>query len=158
MSDYSDSEDSDYVSYDERKEILEAAIDGAETDLKSNILNVWEFISSTVALDDFDPKLGVILALKDFCKEPTNSAYEEKLIEDIVDLVGSSVETQYRLEDFVAAKFRNSLFWTSLIATLKVRYEEEEQRKRKARRRKRKAEKRERKLRKALESSTLLRL
>ena len=40
MSDYSDSDDPDYETYEERKEIIGSAIDDAESLLKEHILNV----------------------------------------------------------------------------------------------------------------------
>ena len=67
----------------------------------------------------------VILALKKFCENPTDDLHRKKLTENIVNnLVGSSIHTQYKLEEFIDKKFFNTLFWTALFAFLKKTYEE----------------------------------
>ena len=132
MSDYSDTEGEDYVSIDDRKEIIGNAIDAAEILIRRNMSIAWEFITSEeekTSDSDPDDAMQVIGALKRFCEDPTNPRYEDQLTENIVDnLVGSSLETQYRLEEFIWEYKFNSPFWTQLIQSLKDRYEEEEER------------------------------
>lgn len=134
MSDVSDIDGDDYVSVEDREQIISDAIDAAETLIRRNMPYAWEFITSDEekAGDSDDPPGGpmaVIRAFKRFCREPTSSIYEDALSENIVDgLVGSSLETQYKLEEFIWEYKLNSPFWTSLIQELKDRYEEEEER------------------------------
>ena len=132
MSDVSDIDGDDYVSVDDRKETIGNAIDAAELLIRRNMSIAWEFITSEEEKSgdsDPDDAMEVISALKEFCKEPTNSVYEDLLTENIVNnLVGSSLETQYELEEFIWEYKFNSPFWTSLIQGLKDRYEEEEER------------------------------
>lgn len=131
MSDYSDTESPEYVSFDDREETIGNAIDAAELLIRINMPIAWEFITSEEEKSgdsDPDDAMEVIRAFKEFCKQPTNYLYEDSLTKDIVNnLVASTLETQHRLEEFVDGKFR-SPFWTSLIQTLKDRYEEEEER------------------------------
>ena len=127
MSDYSDSDDPDYETYEERKEIIGSAIDDAESLLKEHMLNVWEIITSLSDANNnqiniSEDTLIVLKAFENFCKEPTNPEYENYLKKDIVELVAATGETQWRLEEDIEEKFRNSLFWTSLIQYLKTRY------------------------------------
>ena len=105
--------DSEYATYEAREEIIGSAIDDAESLLKENMLDICSIINNNNS--------GVILDLK--CLY--NVISKNELMENIVvNLVGSYPETQRFLEQFVATKFRNSLFWTSLLENLKNQSQE----------------------------------
>ena len=120
---------------EERKEIIESAIDDVKKHIFQNI-DAWDVITKSSDTDNFkfnlrlsipDPTLYgnalfVLDAFKEFCKEPTDPESKDQLMKDIVGLVGSSSETGESLEEYVEEKFRNSAFWTSLLAALRERY------------------------------------
>lgn len=125
MSDYSDPEDSDYVTPEKRGEIIRSAMDIAEAYLRLEVdrNNIWKYINDmetpSYSNNPEDNWKGVILALQEFCKDPTNEEYREQLTANIVNnLVSSSLETQYELEEFINGEIFNTRFWTLLIAHL----------------------------------------
>ena len=133
MSDYSDSDDPDYGSVEEREKKIRLAMEMAKGHLQvhiqpSNPNSIWQYINQMETPEDsrnVEDWKWVILALKEFCKEATNPKYRDDLTKDIVNsLVSSSLETQYQLQEFIDKEILISLFWTSLIATLKKTYEE----------------------------------
>lgn len=135
------------LSTDEKKYILGYVLDQTEATLKMESPNVLKFVESVRMPSDFklimnsmEPLsfsehpysvLSVLLNIDAFLLKSGSAPWEEayeNFIEAVVDdLAWSSYETRKAVvEPFINEKFRNSLFWSAMIALIKKYKEDRE--------------------------------